>query len=124
MLEILRVNLEASGFTVIGATDGLSGLQAFEMERPDLVILDVNLPVISGFRLLELIRQGSDKAIPVLALTAMDFVEAEELADYGLDAFISKPFKPEDLISMVRHLLERETMPAEGPSRTEGNDAP
>ena len=107
ILDILTVNLEASGCEVIGAADGLAGWRAFERERPDLVILDINLPKISGFRLLELFRDSPPPHTPVLALTALDFAEAEELAHLGLDAFISKPFQPEEVVCAVFQLLGR-----------------
>jgi len=107
LLDILTVNLEAAGYEVCGAADGLAGLQAFDRERPDLVVLDINLPVISGFRLLELFRASPRPATPVMALTALDFAEAEELARLGLDAFLSKPFDPEALVAIVARLLGR-----------------
>jgi CheY-like chemotaxis protein len=106
MLEILTVNLQAAGLEVLAASDGLRALRLFEQRVPDLVILDLNLPVISGFRLLELFKGPSGHPeVPVLALTALDFAEAEELADRGLDGFISKPFDPVDLIDTIWHLL-------------------
>jgi DNA-binding response OmpR family regulator len=108
MLEILMVNLEASGYEVLGAGDGLEGWRLFEEREPDLVVLDLNLPTISGFRLLELFRGASDRPdVPVLALTALDFAEAEELVKLGLDGFISKPFDPRELVNTVKHLLAR-----------------
>jgi DNA-binding response OmpR family regulator len=107
LLDILTVNLEAVGYEVIGAADGLAGLQAFDRELPDLVVLDINLPIISGFRLLELFRASARPATPVLALTALDFAEAEDLARRGLDAFLSKPFDPEAVLALVARLLGR-----------------
>ncbi len=105
LVDILTVNLEASGYEVLAAVDGLAGLQAFERDAPDLVVLDINLPHISGFRLLELFRASSRPATPVMALTALDFAEAEELAQRGLNAFIKKPFAPEEVVALVSRLL-------------------
>lgn len=108
LLEILTLNLQASGFRVLAASDGLEGWRLFEEGRPDLVILDLQLPTISGFRLLELFKGPSGRPeVPVLALTALDFAEAEDLAELGLEGFITKPFEPEELLATVRHLLQR-----------------
>ncbi|MGQ9627003.1 MAG: response regulator [Anaerolineae bacterium] len=104
LLEILTVNLEGSGYRAIPAADGLEAWRRFEERRPDLIILDLNLPKLSGFRLLELFRRD-EASIPILVLTAYDFAEVEELAEYGLEGFITKPFSPEEVVSMVGHLL-------------------
>jgi len=107
LVDILTVNLEAAGLRVVSAYDGLAGWQTFERELPDLVILDINLPVVSGFRLLQWFRDSERPHVPVLAITALDFSEAEELARNGLDAFVSKPFQPEDVVRAVLRLLEQ-----------------
>jgi DNA-binding response OmpR family regulator len=107
LVDILTVNLEAAGLRVVSACDGLAGWQTFERELPDLVILDINLPVVSGFRLLQWFRDSERPHVPVLAITALDFSEAEELARNGLDAFVSKPFQPEDVVRAVLRLLEQ-----------------
>jgi len=105
LLEILCLNLEASGYDVVKAADGLAGWRAFEKEHPDLVVLDINLPHISGFRLLELFRASGGPHVPVLALTAMDFAEAEDLVRHGLDGFLKKPFAVMELVERVTGLL-------------------
>lgn len=105
LLEILEVNFRSAGYQVATAADGLDAWRQFERLRPDLLILDLNLPQISGFRLLELIRSESD--VPVLILTAYDFAEAEEVARHRPDAFVKKPFDVEDLISTANRLVGR-----------------
>ena len=108
LLEILALNLRASGYQVLTASDGLEGWRLFEEGAPDLVILDLQLPTISGFRLLELFKGPSGRPeVPVLALTALDFAEAEDLADLGLEGFITKPFEPGELLATVRYLLQK-----------------
>jgi DNA-binding response OmpR family regulator len=82
---------------------GLAGWQAFDRARPDLLVLDLNLPKMSGFRLLELVRSESD--LPILILTAYDFAEAEEVARYRPDAYVKKPFAVQDLVETVDRLL-------------------
>jgi CheY-like chemotaxis protein len=75
--------------------------------RPDLLLLDLNLPQMSGFRLLELVRSESD--VPVLILTAYDFAEAEEVAQYRPNAFVKKPFRVQDIIRQANRLVGRGT---------------
>jgi len=79
--------------------------QQYERARPDLLILDLNLPKISGFRLLELVR--SESQVPVLILTAYDFAEAEEVARHRPDAFVKKPFDVQELVHMADRLVGR-----------------
>lgn len=104
LLEIISLNLEAAGYEVITAADGLEAWRKYEEERPDLVVLDLYLPTMSGFRILEFIKEEPDPP-PVLVLTALDFAEAESLAKLGLEAFITKPFEPEKMVETVKHLL-------------------
>lgn len=122
MVEILTVNLQASGYEVMVARDGLAGWQIFEAGKPDLVILDLQLPQISGFRLLELFRRSERPHVPVLALTALDFAEAEELTYHGLDGFITKPFQPADLLRTVQYLLNRAALSASQEVERDAND--
>ena len=105
LLEILELNFRSAGYTVSTATDGVTAWQRFEHERPDLLVLDLNLPKISGFRLLELVRSESD--LPVLILTAYDFAEAEEVARHRPDAFVKKPFDVQELVHIADNLVSR-----------------
>lgn len=103
LLEILELNFRSAGYRVSTATDGVSAWQLFDRERPDLLLLDLNLPKMSGFRLLELVRSESD--VPVLILTAYDFAEAEEVAHHRPDAYVKKPFDMQELIDTANRLL-------------------
>ena len=105
LLEILELNFRSAGYTVSTATDGVTAWQRYEHERPDLLVLDLNLPKISGFRLLELVRSESD--LPVLILTAYDFAEAEEVARHRPDAFVKKPFDVQELVHIADRLVGR-----------------
>jgi len=105
LLEILQLNFQSSGYRVSTATDGVIAWQQYEQQRPDLLVLDLNLPKMSGFRLLELVRSESD--LPVLILTAYDFAEAEEVARHRPDAFVKKPFEIQDLIREADRLVGR-----------------
>jgi DNA-binding response OmpR family regulator len=105
LLEILELNFAAAGYRVTTAADGVTAWQKFEQACPDLLILDLNLPHISGFRLLELIRSESD--LPVLILTAYDFAEAEEVARYRPNGYIKKPFDINNLVAEANRLIAR-----------------
>jgi DNA-binding response OmpR family regulator len=106
LLEILAVNLESSGYRAVTAADGIEAWRRFEEEQPDLILLDLKLPEISGFRLLELFRDSSE-TIPVIVLTAFDFAEAEEVSRFGVQGFITKPFTPEKVVEMVGDFLSQ-----------------
>jgi len=103
--ELLEISFERAGYRVLTAADGVQAWQIFAKERPDLLVLDLNLPRLSGFRLLELVRSESD--VPVLILTAYDFAEAEEVAQHKPDAFVKKPFRAKELIEIADQLIGR-----------------
>jgi two-component system response regulator VanR len=103
--EILEINFRSAGYRVLSAGDGVTAWHKFDQERPDLLVLDLNLPRMSGFRFLELVRRESD--VPVLILTAYDFTEAEEIAQHRPDAFVKKPFDVNELISLADRLVGR-----------------
>jgi DNA-binding response OmpR family regulator len=105
LLEILELNFRHAGYRVLTAIDGVHGWHQFDRERPDLLVLDLNLPKLSGFRLLELVR--SESSVPVLILTAYDFAEAEEVARHRPDAFVKKPFDVKELVGVADQLLGR-----------------
>ena len=109
LLEILEVNFRSAGYRVMTATDGVTAWREFDQMHPDLLVLDLNLPQMSGFRLLELIRSESE--VPILILTAYDFAEAEEVAQYRPNLYLKKPFDVETLIAEANRLIGR------GPAR-------
>lgn len=116
ILELVTYNLEQAGFTTITATDGEAALKLAEIEKPDLVILDVMLPKIDGFEICRTLRaRGST---PILMLTArreeVDRVLGLEL---GADDYLTKPFSPRELVARVRAILRRV---AESTTRAEG----
>ena len=105
LLEILDINFRSAGYRVTTATDGVTAWREFDQTRPDLLVLDLNLPQMSGFRLLELVRSESD--VPVLILTAYDFAEAEEVAQFRPNLYLKKPFDVETLIQEANRLIGR-----------------
>jgi two-component system alkaline phosphatase synthesis response regulator PhoP len=103
----LRNNLEIEGYEVETAEDGKAGLQAFAKENPDLVILDLMLPGLDGFRVLRSLRQEGHST-PILLLTARgeeaDKVRALRM---GADDYVTKPFGLLELLARVEALLRR-----------------
>lgn len=115
---IVRDSLEARGFRVRHAPDGLAGLQLFRQETPDIVVADVMMPHLDGFTLAEHIRRVN-AAVPILFLTARsqpaDVVRGFEL---GGNDYLKKPFSMEELIVRIRALLRRGPQPATTPEAT------
>jgi DNA-binding response OmpR family regulator len=109
IVEIVRVNLEIEDYRVITAYDGVEGLDAVRTERPDLVILDVMMPRMSGWEVLRHIEADLATAgLPVIMLTvkASD-VDVVRGLEQGAVEYITKPFSPMDLAQRVRFVLEQ-----------------
>ena len=113
MARFIQLNLEHDGFQVVEANRGAKAIQLLRDEMPDLVILDVMMPDIDGFQVLEMIREIS--AVPVIMLTAKgeedDRVRGLEL---GADDYVTKPFSPRELVSRVRAVLRRNEIGSPG----------
>ncbi len=106
---LCRVNLEAEGMEVLEAADGPSGLEAVRRERPDVVLLDVMMPGLDGWRVAEeLLEDSETSSIPIVFLTARAELRdrARGLDLGGLD-YVTKPFNPVDLAPLIREVLER-----------------
>jgi DNA-binding response OmpR family regulator len=103
---LLRELLQRAGFEVLEEGNGRSALRAFHASRPDLVLLDVAMPELSGWETLERIRELSD--VPVLMLTAKD-AEADRVRGLrsGADDYVTKPFARDELLARVEALLRR-----------------
>jgi DNA-binding response OmpR family regulator len=102
----LRVVLSRAGFEVLVSTDGEDGVRTFHDERPALVLLDVGLPGIDGWAVLERIREVSD--VPVLMLTARG-LETDKVRGLqgGADDYVTKPFGNQELVARVHALMRR-----------------
>ncbi|AAM25604.1 two-component system OmpR family response regulator [Caldanaerobacter subterraneus subsp. tengcongensis MB4] len=108
ILEVVKSYLEREGFSVITETNGNNVLDTFKKEKPDLVILDLMLPGISGEELCKRLRQFSN--VPILMLTAK-VQESDKINGFsiGADDYITKPFSPRELVMRVKAILRRTT---------------
>lgn len=107
--EGLKARLEMEGYEADIAHDGKSGVEMAKSKRPNLIILDVMLPIANGYEACQLIKKDSStKSIPVLMLTALPHVEdAEKAFAAGANDFLNKPYTNERLLQKVRKLLEK-----------------
>jgi DNA-binding response OmpR family regulator len=104
--SLIGYALRQAGYMVVEAADGAAALEAFERESPALVILDVNLPRLSGLEVCRRIRATS--RVPVMMLTVRSAEEDQVQAlDLGADDYLTKPFSPRTLLARVRALLRR-----------------
>jgi two-component system alkaline phosphatase synthesis response regulator PhoP len=101
-----RDYLENSGFRVLSAGDGQTALAVARHDRPDLIVLDLNLPEMDGLDVCRALRRESD--VPIIMLTAR-VAEADRLVglELGADDYITKPFSPRELVARVRAVLRR-----------------
>jgi DNA-binding response OmpR family regulator len=106
ILRMLSRTLEPEGYGVILADNGRSALELLEECRPDLVILDIMMPGLDGFQVLDLIRQRSN--IPVIMLTARcEVTTLHDALCLGADDYVRKPFRKGELLARIRAKLRR-----------------
>jgi DNA-binding response OmpR family regulator len=106
---LCRVNLEAEGMDVVEAADGPSGVEKARAESPDVILLDVMMPGLDGWRVAEqLLDDPRTSRIPIVFLTARaEFRDRAKGLDIGGVDYITKPFNPLELASLVHDLLAR-----------------
>jgi DNA-binding response OmpR family regulator len=112
MLRLLRLNLERDAYQVLTESDASSALDRVVIEPPDLILLDVMMPLLDGFTFLTRLREFS--TIPVIMLTARG-EERDKVhgLDLGADDYLTKPFGPAELLARVRAVLRRRAQPAQ-----------
>lgn len=112
LLSVLEYNLAKEGYKVTTAVDGVQALEAARKQKPDLIILDIMLPKMSGFEVCRILRK--ETTIPILMLTAKDD-EIDKIAglDLGADDYMTKPFSMRELLARVRAMLRRADMQAQ-----------
>lgn len=106
--RLIRMTLEFDGFDVIEAADARSGLDHVRYRKPDLVLLDVGMPQISGIEMCRQLRADPRLAdMPVVMLSAAgEAADIQAGLDAGANAYLVKPFRPVELIDLVHRLIE------------------
>lgn len=106
IVEIVKAYLEREGYRTLVAYDGKSALALARKEHPDLIILDLMLPEITGWDVCKALRAESD--VPIIMLTARDDTTDKIVGlELGADDYVSKPFEPKELVSRVKAVLRR-----------------
>ena len=113
--DVVARYLTRSGFDVTTAPDGISALQLVETEAPDLIVLDLMLPGMSGLDVCRTLR--ATQTVPILMLTALaDAADRIVGLEFGADDYLTKPFDPRELVLRVEAILRRTAAPAAPPS--------
>ena len=106
LVDVLEQYLRDDGFAVVRAADGPTAVELFEQHRPDLVVLDINLPGFPGTEVLRRVRAIRD--VPVIMLTArVDEVDRVVGLELGADDYVGKPFSPREVVARVKSVLRR-----------------
>jgi DNA-binding response OmpR family regulator len=113
-VDVVRTRLEANNFEVVTAYDGEEALEKVKEKMPDIIILDIMMPKISGFDVCRKLKSDQNyKEIPIIMLTARFQVNDIKLgAAMGANAYITKPFEPQVLLEKMQELLQKNKQPA------------
>jgi len=107
LLKVTLLRLKKTGYEVFGCADGQAVLDMARQFIPDLIILDVYLPVINGDDVAKILKKDDQlKHIPVILISASTRALDEKAWGSGADAYLKKPFEPEELIGLVKKILE------------------
>ncbi|WPD21131.1 MAG: response regulator [Candidatus Electrothrix scaldis] len=108
--KVIKMTLTSGDFRVVEAADGVEALSRLNEERPDLVLLDIMLPKIDGYRVLSILKKNNDtKDIPVVMLTSKNrIIDKVKGRLSAASAYLTKPFKPAELIDMVNSIIVKE----------------
>lgn len=110
IMTLIQFKLRDAGYAILAADDGKKALELAQTEHPDLILLDVMMPEMGGYEVLEKLRKDEKtKSIPVIMLTAKSFQhEIDEGMTRGAEDYITKPFHPNELVMRVQAVLRRE----------------
>ena len=107
LIETVTFRLQASGYEVISANDGKAGLEKVKTEKPDLVILDIMLPKMDGYKVCGLLKADSRYSkIPIILFTARAQESDIKMGEgVGANVYITKPFEPQVLMAKIKELI-------------------
>jgi DNA-binding response OmpR family regulator len=110
MRKLIQANLTARGYAVIPAVDGEQGLSLARQEQPDLILLDIRLPGVTGWDVLSTLKGDVRlKAIPVIIMTASEGIDDEKRAlSMGAAGYFSKPFPLRDFLAQIKKIVPNE----------------
>jgi two-component system KDP operon response regulator KdpE len=115
ILRLIRLELSEQGFRVVVSADGEEAIRTFEQQRPDVVVLDIMLPDMSGLEVMRRLRERSNT--PIILLTARDHDEDKVRGlELGADDYVVKPFNPQELTARVRAVMRRAVRESNGES--------
>jgi two-component system response regulator ResD len=104
--ELLVMYFSKDGYAVVEATNGIDAIQQVEQEKPDIILLDIMLPLLNGFEVCRQVRMYS--RVPIVLMTALAERDSRPLGlELGANELISKPFSPRDVVRRVNALLQR-----------------
>lgn len=108
LVEMVKIRLEANNYEVILASDGEQALEKARGEKPDLIILDIMLPKMDGYKVCRMLKFDDKYSnIPVIMLTARSQKSEKSMGEeVGADAYIIKPFEPQMLLGKIKELLK------------------
>lgn len=105
--KIVRDMLRRTSYRLLEATDGETGIAMARTESPDLILMDIQLPKISGLEAMRALRQAGETAhTPIIAITSFALSgDHQKAKDAGASAYLAKPYSPRELLEMIRELL-------------------
>jgi DNA-binding response OmpR family regulator len=105
VLELISALLDEEGYQTIICSDGLAALQAINTHRPALAIIDLTMPIMTGYDLIERLRDMPGQPLPIIAISSAMYAPSPD--QLQVDAYLSKPFDLEELLAQVTYLAHR-----------------
>lgn len=114
IVHVVAIKLRNNGFEVIAADNGAEGLKLALAEKPDIIVTDYQMPVMTGLELVEQLRQNEEtKDTPVIMLTARSFaIPQQQQDDLRISGCLSKPFSPKELLGNIEDILYQKQLVA------------
>ena len=110
VLELISALLDEEGYQTITCSDGLAALQAISAHRPTLAIIDLAMPIMTGYELIERLREAPGQPLPIIAISSAMYAPAPD--QLQANAYLAKPFDLEELLAHVTYLAQQQYQPA------------